>query len=325
MEDNERTVVGGPSAASLLVTMPDGKSFLFPLCQGKIVAGRAPDCDLVLDDATVSRRHAEMTFSGQRLSVVDLGSANGVLVNEEKVASAELGDGDVLKLGTCQISVTLPAAPDATVGDDRTVVRPSAASKGVPGVAFAGAKPAGGRKKLYLVGGATLGLMLLFIILIANLGGERKESLAPLAKAPAPEAPAKATAPTPAAKAPAPAPKAPAAPAAAADKEQAAMHMDQGRVYLEAGRLVDAEAEFKKAQQLDPSNELAALKLKATQDEIQKKADEAFGRGMKNFQFLKYQEAIAEWMTVINLLPDKQNPLHQKAASAIAQAQAKLK
>ena len=45
------------------------------------VIGRSRDCDIVLDDAGVSRKHAEIRPSGDGWTVADLGSTNGVLVN----------------------------------------------------------------------------------------------------------------------------------------------------------------------------------------------------------------------------------------------------
>ena len=51
------------------------------LSEGKFVVGRAGSCQLSLDDPLVSRHHAELTVSGERVIVQDLGSRNGVKVN----------------------------------------------------------------------------------------------------------------------------------------------------------------------------------------------------------------------------------------------------
>ena len=61
--------------------------------------GRSPDCDIVLDDMTVSRHHAEFVSSHAAHLVKDAGSRNGVLVNREKVTEATLRPGDELQLG----------------------------------------------------------------------------------------------------------------------------------------------------------------------------------------------------------------------------------
>ena len=61
--------------------------------------GRAPDCDIFLDDVTVSRRHAELLHDGDHFTIRDLGSLNGTFVNRTRVESAELHDDDEVQVG----------------------------------------------------------------------------------------------------------------------------------------------------------------------------------------------------------------------------------
>lgn len=76
--------------------------------EGRIVAlvadpstvGRSDECDVVLNDPNVSRRHAELRMQGGEWHVVDLGSTNGVKVNGRAVSSARLREGDRITLGT---------------------------------------------------------------------------------------------------------------------------------------------------------------------------------------------------------------------------------
>src|SRR5580765_7751975 len=84
------------AAPSLLVSCAAG-AWAVPLAMGRsYVLGRAPECDVVLDDPSVSRRHAMLTVSG-RITVEDLGSTNGTAIQARKLASGERG---VLALGT---------------------------------------------------------------------------------------------------------------------------------------------------------------------------------------------------------------------------------
>ena len=64
-----------------------------------IVVGRSRDCDLVLEDPTISGRHARLTWEGARIKVEDLGSANGTFVRGERVMEAHVRPGDDLRLG----------------------------------------------------------------------------------------------------------------------------------------------------------------------------------------------------------------------------------
>jgi FHA domain/Domain of unknown function (DUF1707) len=66
---------------------------------GRLVLGRAPGCQLVFSDDTVSRRHAELRFHEGRWIVRDLGSSNGTWVNGRRVMEAEVAPGDELQLG----------------------------------------------------------------------------------------------------------------------------------------------------------------------------------------------------------------------------------
>jgi len=66
--------------------------------------GRSRDCEIVLDDANVSRRHAEVRPSGGSWIVRDLGSTNGVKVNGRRITGAQsLKRGDAIELGTSRV------------------------------------------------------------------------------------------------------------------------------------------------------------------------------------------------------------------------------
>ena len=66
---------------------------------GRLLLGRSPGCQLVFDDDTVSRRHAELRFAEGRWMLRDLGSVNGTWVNGRRVVEAEVAPGDELQLG----------------------------------------------------------------------------------------------------------------------------------------------------------------------------------------------------------------------------------
>ena len=54
----------------------------------RTLIGRSPECDVFLDDVTVSRRHAELMREGERFVIRDLGSLNGTFVNRRRIESA---------------------------------------------------------------------------------------------------------------------------------------------------------------------------------------------------------------------------------------------
>ncbi len=69
------------------------------LSGSRVVIGRSRDCDVTLDDANVSRRHAELRREGASWLVADLGSTNGVKVNGRRVHEQPLSPGDEITLG----------------------------------------------------------------------------------------------------------------------------------------------------------------------------------------------------------------------------------
>jgi FHA domain/zinc-ribbon domain len=66
--------------------------------------GRSPDCDIFLDDVTVSRQHAVLRRSDGRFLIEDQGSLNGTFVNRRRIESAELADGDELQIGKYRLT-----------------------------------------------------------------------------------------------------------------------------------------------------------------------------------------------------------------------------
>lgn len=89
-----------------------------PLEPPGLVIGRGSQADLRVDDPGVSRRHAEFRVQqgpqGTMVSVVDLGSTNGTLVDGKRVQHAILGEGSKIVLGntTIQVHLAEPAVPD---------------------------------------------------------------------------------------------------------------------------------------------------------------------------------------------------------------------
>ncbi|MDF1542422.1 MAG: FHA domain-containing protein [Anaerosomatales bacterium] len=68
-----------------------------------LAIGRGPECDIFLNDFTVSRSHAVLAIAGDEVSVSDAGSLNGTYVNGVRVDKAQLSDGDILQIGKFQM------------------------------------------------------------------------------------------------------------------------------------------------------------------------------------------------------------------------------
>jgi pSer/pThr/pTyr-binding forkhead associated (FHA) protein len=71
---------------------------------GKVVLGRSKDADVRVEDANVSRRHAELRREGDSWWIVDLDSTNGTELNGKRVSRAKLADGDTITLGATELA-----------------------------------------------------------------------------------------------------------------------------------------------------------------------------------------------------------------------------
>jgi diguanylate cyclase (GGDEF)-like protein len=69
------------------------------LGRSRFEIGRVATADLAIDQESISRRHAEITWDGEEHLIEDLGSTNGTFVNDRNVKRSPLRDGDQLKLG----------------------------------------------------------------------------------------------------------------------------------------------------------------------------------------------------------------------------------
>ena len=65
--------------------------------------GRDPACDVHIDSLGVSRRHASIHWTGDRFVLTDLASFNGTFVNDERVESHALKNGDAITMGDCRL------------------------------------------------------------------------------------------------------------------------------------------------------------------------------------------------------------------------------
>jgi hypothetical protein len=95
----EPPVVGRAGQRVAHVLVVDGPGTKHVLEQGSNVLGRGTEADIRLPDTGVSRKHADVQLAGTVVTVEDLGSTNGTLVNGRRVGRQDLADGDVIRIG----------------------------------------------------------------------------------------------------------------------------------------------------------------------------------------------------------------------------------
>jgi predicted Zn finger-like uncharacterized protein len=90
-------IIAGPDAGRI-----------FAIEKPRVVIGRE-DVDLALEDPEISRHHAAIEVAGDRITVVDLGSANGTLVGEQAVEEAALENQSEFTIGSSTLMLIVTA------------------------------------------------------------------------------------------------------------------------------------------------------------------------------------------------------------------------
>ena len=89
-----------PKEATMrIVRGPQNMDTTYHLDHREMTVGRSPQCDLLLNDMTVSRSHAVILPVGQGFAIKDEGSFNGVWINNENVSQQTLHNGDIVQIG----------------------------------------------------------------------------------------------------------------------------------------------------------------------------------------------------------------------------------
>lgn len=294
--------------------------------------GREAGNEVCIDDAGVSRQHARVILHNGAVWVQDAGSRNGVFVNAERVADHRvLKPGDRVSVGTHSFELQLaqPGQPQPPVRAAAPRIQPDART-----VALEGGSPAPEAPRRFkawpflLAAFFTLGCIGCFGI----YGWVRGE---PVAEAPA-AAPAYSLStvlPVDGAPPPAAPPTVQEALAAAAGPASAATTgptpppgssaaelVERAHALYETGRLTDALASYDMALQLDPACEICKVRIERLNAEIAEKAQAQLDAGLRYWDSMQVQQAVASWETVLLLVPDPANPTHQRAAEALARA-----
>lgn len=109
--------------ASLLIQGGPNSGTTLPLSHRPVTLGRRPDNDLVVDEASVSRRHALIMETPQGFAVRDLNTMNGTFINRGKVGEGEniLEHGDRIRLAASDVTFIFRHEGSPTI----TMSRPS--------------------------------------------------------------------------------------------------------------------------------------------------------------------------------------------------------
>ena len=128
--------------AVLRLVPSQGAATPLEITQDRVVVGREATCDVVVNDGSVSRKHAIVERRGTGWAIVDQGSANGTFVDSQRVTDLVLHTGQELRFGAVNYRVEiegddesatiLTGIPEATIVQDAPLKRPPAGPPAPP-------------------------------------------------------------------------------------------------------------------------------------------------------------------------------------------------
>ena len=301
------------------------KGTRFPLTERGLRLGRDPMNEIHVDDHGVSRQHARFILHNGAAWVQDVGSRNGVFVNEMRVQTQrQLSVGDKVKIGEHVLEVLLEEVEE--------VPPPTGEGEPVP------------RKRWRLVPFVVAFILLGLVIGVIAVVGARQRK--PDSTREHPEATASllidaapvmdngtqgsssgattglgdllsgdAKPKTSAERLKIPAPS-----AGVTGPEL----VERAHGFYRAGRLRDALVAYLQAKMVDANCEICDRRVERLETEIAQAIDEHFNAGLVYYNNLQYAQAVNEWETVLLLTPDQDSAVYKETSAYLEQARAKV-
>jgi pSer/pThr/pTyr-binding forkhead associated (FHA) protein len=252
-----------------------GESYI--LSGNRIIIGRGDKTDIKLNDTKASREHVEITRVGGQWIATDLGSQNGIVVNEKKVTQAQLNEGDKIIIGqtVLKFAKVEVSAKNKSNKDNSEVSDSSGSGKKslIPLIAIAGVA-------IYLVLSSDESTTQQNSKSKNNSGSNYQDVssdyLAQLQKRQASED--------------------------KAVKEKLNAIYQRGLREFREGNYFRAIAEFNLALMISPGDPYAEFHLRKTKEKLDKSIEELTIRAQRDEGALKFNSAIVSYCSIIRLL-----------------------
>jgi pSer/pThr/pTyr-binding forkhead associated (FHA) protein len=147
----------------------------FTLTQKRVVIGRGEECDLPINDTSVSRVHAEIRAADDgRYEIMDLGSSNGVRVNGVELKRSLLDAGDIIELGDVQLKYV----PAGQIWNPTDPIAPSGRRHSLEPVGDRMSGGRGGANRFVILGAVLLAAVVVVVAATRAQSGANPPSLA---------------------------------------------------------------------------------------------------------------------------------------------------
>lgn len=269
-----------PGAYARLVCLNgESKGLAYYLNSNRIVLGRADTVDIKVSDIKSSREHAEIVKNNHKFVITDLGSNNGIIVNDLKVKQHALSDGDKVIIGRTVYKFSIVKIED----NSKVVEKKDKTSNENKKVAI-GSSPEK-RKRIIIVGIIIVAAFLLLgedekVAVEGKRVEDKKkvdlENLSMNFKRKNKQ-----------------------------DKEKQqkmSVYFSRGLREFREGNHFRAMSEFESALSWSPNDPLALFYMRKTKDALNSTVEETFNRGRRDEDSLKYKSASVSYCSVIRLL-----------------------
>lgn len=280
----------------LICLTGEDKGRAYFLIGKRIVLGRSETCDITIIDIKSSREHAEIILVGENYILTDLGSQNGIIVNDLKIKQHVLASGDKVIVGK-----TVYKFSEITVEGVQKVAQEKIAKgsedqsgkirRGLVNTVASTDPPKNKSMTRILLIILVLGFLLIILDdsdkevnirkkredqhLKANVK-EISESFARAIKQRKSEG--------------------------EKHKEKVAIYFKRGLREYREGNYFRAIGEFESAKQLNPNDSLASFYLRKTKEKLDEEIESYFNRAIRDIDAVSYEKAVISYCAVIRLL-----------------------
>lgn len=270
----------------LLCLTGENKGKAYYLLGKRAVMGRSEKCDITILDLKSSREHAEIILVGDDYILTDLGSQNGIIVNDLKIKQHVLNEGDKVIVGK-----TVYKFSKIEVKEESSEKKKTKNKKVVESPENTESEPE--NKKLTMILGAfiVVGILLLFSedavieekVKNNTVKGNVKEIDESFAKALKQKSMESKK-----------------------NKEKLALYFKRGLREYREGNYFRAISEFENAQQWSPNDPLASFYLRKTRESLDEQIESFFSKAIRDSDAVNYQKAVISYCSIIRLLDNFQ-------------------
>ena len=282
----------------------EAKGTAYYLIGKRAVMGRSENCDITILDLKSSREHAEIILVGKEYILTDLGSQNGIIINDLKVKQHALVEGDKVIVGK-----TVYKFSKIEVKGEGTKTKKTRKKRKVEDVAEE--EPKNSKMTIGLSLLIILAVLLLFEdemveedtkkkkpVLVGNVK-EVSDSFAQAIKDKSENS--------------------------KKNKEKLELYFKRGLREYREGNFYRAILEFENAKQWSPKDRLASFYLRKTRESLDEQIQSYFSKAIRDIDSINYEKASVSYCTIIKILVNEESdPRYIAAKGAISNLEKKM-